>query len=78
MLEAYQAYGDYTTMRLLAQNLVQQAARAAYGAEIVRRDGEEYDISGNWPVVSVHNGVSEALGEEVTPDTPVETLRGWL
>jgi lysyl-tRNA synthetase class 2 len=78
MLEAYQAYADYTTMRLLAQNLVQQAARAAYGAEVVRRGDKEYDISGDWPVVIVHNGVSEALGEEITPDTPVEHLRSLL
>jgi lysyl-tRNA synthetase class 2 len=78
MLEAYQAYADYTTMRLMAQNLVQQAARAAYGTETVRRGDKEYDISGTWPVVTVHSGVSEALGEEITPDTPVETLRGLL
>ncbi|WP_209634966.1 bifunctional lysylphosphatidylglycerol synthetase/lysine--tRNA ligase LysX [Kibdelosporangium banguiense] len=78
MLEAYQAYADYTTMRKLAQHLVQQAARAAYGAEVVRRDGAEFDISGDWPVVSVHSGVSQALGEEITPDTPVKTLRALL
>ncbi|MFD1044531.1 bifunctional lysylphosphatidylglycerol synthetase/lysine--tRNA ligase LysX, partial [Kibdelosporangium lantanae] len=78
MLEAYQAYADYTTMRLLAQNLVQRAARAAYGQEIVRHGAEEYDISGDWPVVSVHTGVSRALGEEITPDTPVAELRRHL
>jgi lysyl-tRNA synthetase class 2 len=78
MLEAYQAYADYNTMRKLSQHLVQQAAMSAYGAEVVRRDGEEYDISGDWPVVSVHSGVSAALGEEVTPDTPVQELRSLL
>jgi lysyl-tRNA synthetase, class II len=78
MLEAYQAYADYNTMRLLAQSLVQKAARAAYGAEVVRRGDEEYDISGDWPVISVHSGVSEALGELVTPDTPIRTLRELL
>ncbi|TCO58724.1 bifunctional lysylphosphatidylglycerol synthetase/lysine--tRNA ligase LysX [Actinocrispum wychmicini] len=78
MLEAYQAYADYTTMRLLAQNLVQHAARAAYGEAVVRRGDEEFDISGDWPVVTVHDGVSRALGEEVTPDTPVGELRKLL
>ncbi len=78
MLEAYQAYADYTTMRVLTQKLVQQAAKAAYGSEIVRRAGEEFDISGDWPVVSVHNAVSEVLGEEITPDTPVHRLRSLL
>ncbi|MBE1468033.1 lysyl-tRNA synthetase class 2 [Kibdelosporangium phytohabitans] len=78
MLEAYQAYADYSTMRVLTQKLVQRAARAAYGAEIVRRGGEEFDISGDWPVVSVHQAVSGALGEEITPDTPVRELKGLL
>ena len=31
MLEAYQAYGDYTTMRVVAQQLIINAARAATG-----------------------------------------------
>jgi lysyl-tRNA synthetase class 2 len=78
MLEAYQAYADYSAMRRLAQKLVQQAAMAAYGEQVVRRDGKEYDISGDWPVVTVHQGVSEALGEEITPDTPVAELRTLL
>ncbi|ONI77300.1 lysine--tRNA ligase [Actinosynnema sp. ALI-1.44] len=78
MLEAYQAYADYSTMRVLTQKLVQQAARAAYGAEIARRGDEEFDISGDWPVVSVHQAVSGALGAEITPDTPVRELKGLL
>jgi lysyl-tRNA synthetase class 2 len=78
MLEAYQAYADYTTMRNLAQHLIQHTARAAYGAEVVRRGDAEYDISGDWPVVSVHSAVSEVLGEEISPDTPVDVLRKLL
>jgi lysyl-tRNA synthetase, class II len=79
MLEAYQAYADYRTMLDLARELVQQAAIAAYGAPVARRTGDdgstvEYDISGEWPVVPVHRAVSEALGEEITPDTPVAEL----
>ena len=35
MLEAYQAYGDYTTMRVVAQQLIIRAARAATGGTIV-------------------------------------------
>jgi lysyl-tRNA synthetase, class II len=78
MLEAYQAYADYATMRELTQHLVQQAAMAAYGSYTVRRDEEEFDISGDWPTISVHSGVSDALGEEITPDTPVARLRELL
>ena len=31
----------------------------------------EYDLSGDWPVKTICEAVSEALGEEVTADTPV-------
>jgi lysyl-tRNA synthetase, class II len=76
MLEAYQAYGDYTSMRELARELIVCAARAANGSPVARRpDGTEVDLSGEWPVVSVHAAIGAALGEEVTPDTPVEGLR---
>lgn len=41
------------------------------------RSGVDYvavDISGDWPVVSVHEAISKALGQEVTVDTPLERL----
>ena len=75
MLEAYQAYGDYTVMRELARELIVEAAVAAYGAPVARRPDGEADLSGPWPVVPVHEAVGRALGEPVTPDTPVEELR---
>ncbi|MBB4685958.1 bifunctional lysylphosphatidylglycerol synthetase/lysine--tRNA ligase LysX [Amycolatopsis jiangsuensis] len=80
MLEAYQAYADYHAMRELTRELVQHAAEAAFGAQIVRhRDADgrltEHDISGDWPVIPVHEAVSLALGEEVGSATPVRVLR---
>jgi lysyl-tRNA synthetase class 2 len=80
MLEAYQAYADYGTMRRLTRELIQYAAEAAYGAQVVRRpdaDGKivEIDISGDWPVVPVHDAVSAALGEQVDSGTSAEVLR---
>jgi lysyl-tRNA synthetase class 2 len=76
MLEAYQAYADYDSMRTLTRELVQQAAVAAHGAQIVRRpDVGELDISGDWPVITVHDAVSEALGERVEPGSSVIALR---
>ncbi len=76
MLEAYQAYGDYTTMRELTRDLIRAAAEAAYGVPVLRRpDGTEVDLSGEWPVVTVHDAVSRALGEPVSPDTSVGELR---
>jgi lysyl-tRNA synthetase class 2 len=39
-------------------------------------DGSEHDLGGPWRQVTLHDAVSEVLGAEVTPDTPVEVLRG--
>ncbi len=76
MLEAYEAYGDYWTIGTLTRELIQAAALAAFGSTIVHRaDGSEHDIGGEWPSVTVHEAVSQALGEEVTPDTSEKTLR---
>jgi lysyl-tRNA synthetase class 2 len=42
-----------------------------------RVDGtlEKVDISGQWAVKTVHGAVSEALGEQIGPDTDLSTLR---
>jgi lysyl-tRNA synthetase, class II len=79
-LEVYETYGDYHTMRVLTQDLIQEAATAVYGVPIARRadaDGKitEYDLSGNWPVKTICEAVSEALGEEITVDTPTSVLQ---
>ena len=78
-LEVYDTYGDYDTMRTLTQQLVQEAATAVYGAPVARRRDAagrpvEHDLSGEWPVVTVCEAVSRALGEEVSADTSAETL----
>ncbi|GAA1841688.1 bifunctional lysylphosphatidylglycerol synthetase/lysine--tRNA ligase LysX [Asanoa iriomotensis] len=79
VLEAYQAYGDYDTMLRLTRELIQEAAIAAYGQAVARRPGtdEEVDISGDWPVRTVNEAVSTALGEVVDADTDVATLRRY-
>ena len=79
-LEVYETYGDYDTMRVLTQEIIQEAAVAIYGEPLARRtdpDGQvvEYDLSGDWPVKTICEAVSEALGEEVTADTPMPELR---
>jgi lysyl-tRNA synthetase, class II len=76
MLEAYEAYGDYNSIGTLTRELIQAAALAALGGTVVRRpDGSEHDIGGEWPSVTVHEAVSRALGEEITPDTSEPALR---
>ena len=71
MLEAYEAYADYTVMRARCQQLIKAAASAIHGSETAG----ELDLSGDWPVVPVHHAISEALGEEITSSTPETRLR---
>lgn len=80
LLEAYQAHGDYLAWIDGARELIQNAAMAANGAPVVMRPGaddrlEPVDISGDWPVRTVHDAVSEALGERIDADTDLATLR---
>lgn len=80
ILEAYEAHSDYERMMHACRQLIQNAAIAANGACVALRPGAdgtltEVDISGDWPVRTVHGAISEAVGETVTPDTPVDRLR---
>ncbi|WP_030169188.1 bifunctional lysylphosphatidylglycerol synthetase/lysine--tRNA ligase LysX [Spirillospora albida] len=77
MLEAYEPYGDYDTMAELTRSLVVDAAKAALGTTVVVRDGVEYDLAAPWQEITVYGSVSEALGEEVTPDTPVAEIQKY-
>ncbi|WP_287034620.1 bifunctional lysylphosphatidylglycerol synthetase/lysine--tRNA ligase LysX [Mycobacterium sp.] len=87
LLEAYQAHADYTVWIDGCRELIQNAAEAANGAQIAMRPRtqddsishgsglEPVDISGVWPVKTVHDAVSEALGEHIDADTELQTLR---
>lgn len=84
LLEAYQAHADYRVWIDGCRELIQNAAEAANGSQIVLRpradngsDGrlEPVDISGTWPVKTVYEAVSEALGEHIDPHTKLDKLR---
>ncbi|WP_020669754.1 lysine--tRNA ligase [Amycolatopsis nigrescens] len=78
MLEYYEAYGTYDTMATMTRELVQEAADAAFGTQVVTlADGSEYDVSGEWTSLTMYGSLSEKLGEEVTPETTVEKLRSF-
>ncbi len=75
MLEAYQAYGDYNQMADLTQELIQDAALAIGGSQIVTwADGSEYDFGGEWERVSMYDSLSAASGRQVTADTSLDEL----
>jgi lysyl-tRNA synthetase, class II len=74
MLEAYQAYGDQHTMADLTKDLVLAAADAT-GSRQIETPAGTIDLDGEWRWLPVYQGVSEAVGEPVTPDTDVAVLR---
>ena len=75
MLEAYQAYGDYTSIADLTQELIQNAAFAVAGSHIVTwADGTEFDLGGEWARLPMYASLSEAAGVEVTPSSTVPEL----
>ena len=82
LLEAYQSHADYLTWIDGCRELIQNAAVAANGSQVVMRPADDdsdvlvpVDISGQWAITTVHDAVSEALGEHVDPDTEPHTLR---
>jgi lysyl-tRNA synthetase class 2 len=77
MLEAYQAYGDYTTMMSLTEDLVRAAALAinpvmgrAPDDLTVPSRGREIDLAPAFRRLTMLDAVSEATGEEISLDRP--------
>jgi lysyl-tRNA synthetase, class II len=76
MLEAYGTYLDYNDMADLTQRMYQKAVVAALDTTVVVHDGVEIDLGlPEWPRITLYGSVSDALGEEVTPHTPIEAVR---
>lgn len=78
MLEYYEAYATYDTMAVLTREIVQEAAEVTFGSQVVTLvDGTEYDLSGEWTALTMYGSLSDALGEEVTPETSAAKLRAF-
>ncbi|RBY94947.1 lysine--tRNA ligase [Blastococcus sp. TBT05-19] len=78
MLEFYVAYADYSDVAVITRELVQESCAALFGDHVARHhDGTEVDLSGEWRQVKLFDLVSEAVGETVTPQTPIEQLRAF-
>lgn len=79
-IEVYEPFSDYDRMRELMQHIVQEAAKAVHGEMAVPLPSGPggsivmTDISGTWPVKTVTESVSEAVGERVGLDTDMDRL----
>ena len=77
MLEVYQAYGDQHSMAELMREMFLAAADAV-GSRQVETPAGLVDLDAEWTWLPVYDGVSAAVGETVTPETPAERLRELL
>ena len=75
MLETYQAWGTYDDSAVMTRELIQEVADAVIGTrQVPLPDGTTYDLDGEWPSLQMYPSLSVALGEEITPETPIDYL----
>ncbi len=75
MLETYQAWGTYDDSAVMTRELIQEVADEAIGTrQVPLPDGTTYDLDGEWPSLQMYPSLSVALGEEITPETPLDYL----
>ena len=78
-MEAYCAYSDLEGMKRLTEGLFKSIAREVCGCEegheVISYQGQEVDMSGTWRSVPLSEVASQAVGEHVDMDTPIEHLR---
>jgi lysyl-tRNA synthetase class 2 len=74
MLELYQAFGDYTDMMTLAEDLVAGAALEATGATTVTIDDRVLDLTPPWPRRPMLELIEEHAGVSVHPSMPLPDL----
>ena len=74
MMELYQAFGDYTEMMGITEQLMTQAALDATGSSVVQIDDKPVDLSKPWRRVRMVDLVQEATGVAVHPSMPRDEL----
>ena len=75
MLEAYEAYSDMYGMAERIREIILAAAKAAgVEQELTTPEGNTIVLDTEWQWQEFYPAVSEAVGQEVTPDTTAEEL----
>lgn len=75
MLESYEAWADMYVMAERMKEMVLNAADAVGSGRQISTEEGVIDLDGPWTWLGVYPGLSEAVGVEVTPETPVAQLR---
>lgn len=76
MLELYQAYGDYTDMMELTENLIEHLCLELHGTTQLAYGDRELDLSAPWRRASMVDLIEEVTGKVVTLDMDMAELRG--
>jgi len=74
MLEFYQAYADYHDLMTLTEEMFAEIADRLLGTHQLQWSGETIDLSPPWTRLPFFEGISKAVGIDVSPDTPAATL----
>jgi lysyl-tRNA synthetase class 2 len=75
-LECYEAWADQFVMAERIKEIILDAADAVGAGRVLQTEAGEINLDGEWAWLAVYPGLSDAVGQEITPDTPVEVLRG--
>ena len=75
MLEVYSAFGDYSEVMAITEDLLRDAALAAIGTTVVDVHGTEVDLARPFRRARMIDLVAEKTGVDVHPTTPIEELR---
>ncbi|MBA3716898.1 MAG: lysine--tRNA ligase [Actinobacteria bacterium] len=76
MLEAYQAFADYTDMMELTEELVAHAARTALGTTTIDVGDQTLDFEPPWRRATMSELIAEHAGVQVSAGMPVEEAHG--
>lgn len=75
MMELYQAFGDWTDVMDITEELVTTAARDALGTTVIEIRGEQVDLADPWPRRRMIDAASEGTGVELHPSMPIADAR---
>ncbi len=75
MLELYQAYGDYTDMMLIFEDIVAGTAQELLGTTVIPYQGREIDLTPPWRRATLVELIAEHAGVEVDLSMGAENLQ---
>lgn len=75
-LECYEAWADMYVAAERMQEMILAAADAVGAGRKIETEQGIINLDGEWAWISVYPALSEAVGQQITPETEAETLRG--